>query len=158
MSKVYQASCGEAVHGTRRFKPRGRLRVYEHGAMSNPVERLSGGGWGARFFVGLKVGRQTKYKIEDVIAVVRRVRKAQGKVADATILAQKGIYEDRSGELVVEPSAQVIIIDLAEESKRVFVDDMKALGEELRRKLRQEAVILEIQQRGVVKDVYRITA
>lgn len=157
MSKVYQASCGEAVHGTRRFKPKGRLRVYEHGVMSNPAERIPAG-YGARFFVGLKVGRRVAYKISDVIAIVRRVRKAQGKVADATILAQKGIYEDRSGELVVEPSAQVIIIDLAGESKRVFVDDMKALGEELRRKLRQEAVILEIQQRGVVKDVYRITA
>jgi len=157
MSKIYQASCGEAVHGTRRFIPRGRMVCYQTGVLSNPVERVPAG-YGARFFVGLKVGRRVAYKISDVIAIVRRVRKRQGKVADATILAQKGIYEDRKGELVVEPSAQVIIIDLSGEPKRDFVDDMKALGEELRRKLRQEAVILEIQQRGVVKDVYRITA
>src|SRR4029077_3567210 len=154
----YSCNVGEAVHGKRRFRPKGRLKCYEKGVRSNPIERLSGGGFSARLFVGLKVGQRTAYKLDDVIAVVRRVRKRQGKSADASILAQKGIYEDRSGELVIEPSAQVVIIDLAGETKKTFARDMIELGEGLRRKLRQETVILEIQQRGVVRDVYSITA
>lgn len=157
-SKSYQCNCGEAVHGTRRFIPRGRLKCYESGAFQNPVTRLSGGGYSARLFVGLKVGKRTAYKVDDVIAVVRRVRKRQGKSADASILAQKGIYEDRSGELIVEPSVQVIIIDLSGEPKATFVRDMQQLAEELRSKLRQEVVILEIQKSGVVKDVFSVAS
>lgn len=153
----YSANVGEAVHGKRRFKPRGRLVCYERGALSNPVERISGGGYAARLFVGLKVGQQAKFKIADVIAIVRRVRKAQGRSADASILAQKGIYEDRSGDLVIEPSVQVVIIDLADLSKSEFVSDMKELAESLRKKLHQETVILEIQRRGIVTDVFSVT-
>ena len=160
---AHQAYCGEATYvlanKTRKtFRPKGRLRTYEKGARPNPTTRISGGGLSARLFVGLKVGQRTAYKVDDVIAVVRRVRKRQGKGADASILAQKGIYEDRSGELVIEPSAQVVIIDLAGEKKAVFVTDMKELAEELRRKLKQETIILEIQKSGVVKDVYSVTA
>lgn len=153
----YSANVGEAVHGSRRFKPRGRLVCYERGALANPVERISGGGYAARLFVGLKVGQKTAYKIADVIAIVRRVRKAQGRSADASILAQKGIYEDRSGDLVVEPSVQVVIIDLAGLPKSEFVSDMKELAESLRKKLKQETVVLEVQRRGVVTDVFSVT-
>lgn len=159
---AHQAYCGEATFSVdgrrRRFIPRGRLRTYNRGVLQNPVERISGGGLSARLFVGLKVGQRTAYKIDDVIRVVRAVRKRQNKSADASVLAQKGIYEDRSGELVVEPSMQVIIIDLAGEAKRDFVADMTELAEELRRKLRQETVILEIQRRGIVRDVFSVTA
>ena len=160
---AHQAYCGEATYvlasGSRKtFRPKGRLRTYEKGARTNPVTRLSSGGLSARLFVGLKVGQRTAYKVDDVIAVVRRVRKRQGKSADASILAQKGIYEDRSGDLIVEPSVQIVIIDLAGEKKPAFVSDMKKLAEELRRKLKQETVILEIQKSGVVKDVYSVTA
>ena len=160
---AHQAYCGEATYvlangGRKTFRPKGRLRTYEKGALKNPATRLSGGGLSARLFVGLKVGQRATYKIDDVIAIVRRVRKRQGKSADASILAQKGIYEDRSGDLVVEPSVQVIIIDLASEKKSAFVADMKELAEELRRKLHQETVILEIQRRGIVRDVFSVTA
>lgn len=154
---AYAVLAAEAVHGTRRFRPQGRLVEYDSPAQPNPATRLGSGGYAARLFVGLKVGNEERWKTADIIRIVRDVRKAQGKSADASILAQSGIYEDRSGELVVEPSVQVIIIDLVGEKKNTFVGSMKELGERLVKDLEQEAVILEIQRRGIVSDVYTIT-
>lgn len=154
---AYPVLAAEAVHGTRRFRPQGPLTEYEPGAAPNPATRLGSGGYAARLFVGLKVGNEERWKTADIIRIVRDVRKEQGKSADASILAQSGIYEDRSGELVVEPSVQVIIIDLVGEKKNTFVGSMKELGERLVKDLEQEAVILEIQRRGIVSDVYTIT-
>jgi hypothetical protein len=155
---AYNVFAGEAVHNTRRFRPIGGIREVHVGAASNPTTRLGGGGYSARLFVGLSVGQTPTYTIDDVIKIVWRVRKAQKKGADASILAQHGIYEDFKGERVVEPSVQIIIIDLAGLQKKAFVTDMKALAEELRGKLKQEVVILEIQRRGVSTDVFSVAA
>lgn len=153
----YSVYAGEAVHGTRRFRPKGKLRLYETAVVENPVKRAGGGGYSARLFVGLNVGQKKRYTERNVIDIVRRVRKEQKRVADATILGQKGIFEDRSGALVVEQSVQVIIIDFAGLPKKTFVENMKELAEELTRRLKQEVVILEIQRRGVTVDVYTVT-
>jgi hypothetical protein len=153
----YNIHAGEAVHAGRRFKPKGQLKLYHEGAMPNPTTRLGGGGYGARIFVGLNVGQKKAHSIDDIIKIVWAVRKRQKRQADASILAQHGIYEGFDGKRVVEPSAQVVLIDLAGTPKRKWVDEMKELSEELRKKLRQETVILEIQRRGVSTDVYSVT-
>jgi hypothetical protein len=153
----YSTYAGEAVYGSRRFKPKGKMIVVEEGAMPNPASRLGGGGFSARIFVGLNVSTRKGYTVDDVVDLVWKVRKRQKRTADASILAQKGIYEDFKGRRIVEPSVQIIIIDLSGESKRTFIGEMKELAEELCTKLRQETVILEIQKRGVVTDVYSVT-
>jgi hypothetical protein len=151
----YSCYVGEAIHGSRRFKPKGRLKCYQEGVLENPVKRENSGGLSARFFVGLNVKKKTVWKVDDVIAIVRRVRKKQKQDSSASILAQKGIYEDRATkQLVVEPSVQVIIVDLAGTPKPVFTKHMTELAEVLQKKLKQDLVILEIQKRGVVVDVY----
>jgi hypothetical protein len=155
-------NAGEAIHhhpdgSMRRFRPKGKLRMHHEGMMPNPTSRLGGGGYSARLFVGLAVGQKTTYTEDDIVDLVWRTRKKQKRSADASILSQKGIYEDRSGQRVVEPSVQIIILDFSGQPKKAFVKEMVGLGEVLRKRLKQETVILEIQRRGVTTDVYSIT-
>jgi len=158
----YNFNAGEATHHrpdgrVRRFKPKGKLLLHYDGAKPNPVTRLSGGGLSARLFVGLNVGTRKAYNADDVVDLVWKTRKKQGKSADASILSQKGIYEDRKGRRITEPSVQIIIIDLSGASKPDFIEEMVELAEVLVKRLKQETVILEIQRRGVVTDVFSIT-
>jgi hypothetical protein len=160
---AHNVYAGEATYRVgsrvRRFRPKGKLHDHSkrQGAVENPVKRLSGGGYSARLFVGLNVGQTQRYDEDDVVDIVWKTRKKQGALADASILTQKGIYEDRSGALVTEPSVQVIIIDLSGAAKKAFVGEMQELAETLRRKMRQETVILEIQRKGTTVDVYSVT-
>jgi hypothetical protein len=163
---AHNVYAGEAVYRVgkriRRFKPRGRMHNHSEtskrkDAVDNPVERLGGGGYSARLFVGLNVGQTQKYDEDDVVDIVWKTRKKQGALADASILTQKGIYEDRAGDLVTEPSVQVIIIDLSGAGKKEFVGEMQQLAETLRRRMKQETVILEIQRKGTTVDVYSVT-
>jgi hypothetical protein len=147
------------------FKPKGPVRQWDAGGdeldardQENPtVSRHKGSGLAARFFVGLKVKDEVKWKEDDVIEIVVRVREQQESPPDASILTQRGIYRDSSGSIVDEPSLQVIIIDMTGLPKTDFVDEMIELGEALQDELEQEMVILEIQKRGVVIDSYWIT-
>nr|ASF62314.1 S-adenosylmethionine hydrolase [synthetic construct]ASF62316.1 S-adenosylmethionine hydrolase [synthetic construct] len=123
------------------------------------TERLGGGGFSARIFVGLNVGDKPTYTIEDVVKDTIAIRKRQGILPDASFVAQRGVYtEQRSGQLVTENSVQIIIIDLEGLSKEDFTGKVQALGKELREDFKQESVIVEIQERGIVQDVYSITA
>jgi hypothetical protein len=129
---------------------------------ANPIERLGSGGYAARIFVGLMVGQENRWTVDDVIRITYEVRKRQAKggpVEGASILAQHGIYEDvATRERVIEPSAQVVIIDLSGREKEAFVAEMQELAEALRAELEQQTVILEIQKKGVLEDVYSVTA
>jgi hypothetical protein len=170
---AYNVYAGEAQHGPRRFTPKGRLLVYHEGAAPNPTTRLGSGGYSARLFVGLNVGQRKAYTIDDVVKIVWSVRKKQGRSGDdaddgrwslfdggsprASILAQRGIYEDRSGKRVVEQSVQVVVIDFSGATKKQFTDEMIDLGETLRKRMKQETVILEIQRADRVVDVFSIT-
>jgi hypothetical protein len=131
-------NAGEATHQypsgrVARFRPKGKLRTHHEGAMRkgampNPSTRIGGGGYSARLFVGLNVGQAQKYTEDDIVDLVWQTRKKQGRSADASILSQKGIYEDRSGDRVVEPSVQVIIIDFSGQAKKAFVGEMVELA------------------------------
>jgi hypothetical protein len=154
---AYNVYAGEATHGPRRFRPKGALKLHHEGAQRNPATRFGPGGYSARIFVGLNVGQRKAYSVGDVVKIVWATRKKQKRSGDASILAQKGIYEDRSGKRVVEPSVQIILIDLADTPEKEFTAEMIELAEVLCKRLKQETVILEIQKRGLVKSVYGVT-
>lgn len=154
---AYNVYAGEVQHGPRRFRPQGHLRCYHEGAVPNPAKRLGAGGFSARVFVGLNVGQRKAFSVDDVVKIVWAVRKRQGRSGDASILAQRGIYEDRGGHRVVEQSVQIIVIDFSGQPKKAFTDEMVELAETLRKRMKQETVILEIQRKGVVTDVFSIT-
>jgi hypothetical protein len=160
---ILHSHVGEVTHHlkngrVRKFIPKGRLYTVSQGALTrkNPIERIGQGGYSARLFVGLKVGRKTKWKIQDVVKIVWAVREKQKESPDASILAQSGIYKDVKGRRIVEPSVQVILIDFAGLSKEVFTKQMSVLAETLREELQQETVILEIQNRGIIEDIYSV--
>jgi hypothetical protein len=155
---------GEVTHHlkggrVRTFSPDGPTFVVTQGVLTklNPIARLGQGGLSARIFVGLKVGTRVKWKVADVVKIVWEVREKQKQSPDASILAQSGIYKDHKGRRIVEPSVQIIIMDFAGSSKETFLKEMEALAESLREKLQQETVILEIQNRGIIEDVYSVT-
>jgi hypothetical protein len=168
---ILNVYCGEAIHvlesGTRRFRPvgpmlfaggesgGGLLRASEMSAKD--AKRLGKGSLSARLFVGLSVGNVARFTIDDVVAATVAFRKKAKKSPDASFIAQRGTYtHGRNGKLVVEDSVQVIILDFSG-NKKAFVADMKKLGEALRKKFEQETVILEIQDRGIVQEVWGIT-
>jgi hypothetical protein len=141
----------------RRFKPTGPLIPGEESmpmelARREPLSRLA-----ARFFVGLNVGTETKWTERDVIDAVVRIRRAQGASPGASIMSQRGIYEDQSKRIIDEPSVQIIIIDFDGTAQETFTGEMIALGESLTRELQQETILLEIQKRGIVEDQYTLT-
>jgi hypothetical protein len=160
MARRFNVYAGEAIiedkgRKVRGFRPSGP--IFEHHQATEDIERIGGGGYAARIFVGLNVGKEQGFTIEDLIEKVVRIRRAQGEVPNASILAQRGIYEDRQHEIVDEESAQIIIIDMSGANKRAFVDEMSDLAEKLCDEMKQESVILEIQKRGIVTDVYTVT-
>lgn len=163
MARVYNVYAGEGTYTlpkrgrqrstTKRFRPQGPLQL----EAGEDTVRLGGGGYSARIFVGLNVGDQQRYTVDDVVKLVVETRQKQDASADASILSQKGIYESRAGQVIVEPSAQIIIIDLVGKKKKEFVDEMTEVAEVLKDKLQQEVVLVEVQKSGVVKDVYSIS-
>lgn len=171
---IHNVYMGEVVHNlksgrTRRFKPAGEVMTFRFskGKSRNPrvidakeakdVEALPVGGYSARIFIGLNVGTETKYTLEDVMREALRVRKKQGKGADGSFLAQKGIYEDRQGRTIEEPSVQIILIDLTGADDKTWTREMTELAQTLCTKFHQETVILEIQRRGIVEALYSVT-
>lgn len=144
---------------TRRFTPQGDVyrcrdgRLPAAGEKDNPVERIAGSGLSARLFVGLNVGPTPTYTVEDVVNAVWAFRKG-----GASFLVQKGIYQDASGGRVSEDSVQVVILDFEQTPVDTFTASMTELGVHLREKFHQDSVVVEIQNKGVVSDVYSITA
>lgn len=143
------------------FRPNGELTVEARG--SNFLENPTGWStrqpmYAARIFVGFNVGQRPRWKMDDAVRIVKRVRKAQVGAPDATFLYQRGLYtstQDKS--LVDEKGAQIILLNLAGASAKEFRAQMIELGEELATVLKQESVIVEIQKGGVSKETIGIT-
>lgn len=169
-SRIVHANLGETIHrvksGTKRFRPVGQVYEVDKsgslvpiGPRNNPIERLGGGGLSARIFLGLSVGDKPTYSIDDVVKGFVEIRKSQGASPDASILLQRGVYtQSADGKVVTENSVQILILDFEGRSKRAFTEEVNSIGVRLRERFKQESVIVEIQERGVVQDVYSITA
>lgn len=153
------------VRANSHFKPTGKLRRVGKEMTQNPATPF-GTVWSARLFVGFSVGQMPKWKVDDLIEIVRRVREAQGESADASFLIQKGIYTHRTGEVVTEDGAQVIIIGEGDASwlpflarvPKKFRRHIIELAETIARDMEQELVIVEFQRGGVVKETLGVSA
>lgn len=133
------------------FWPNGKLYIVGEEAQENPKVT-----WAARLFVGLNVGGKPKWKIDDVVKVVRRIRTAQGHSPNLSFIAQKGIFRSSdTGKVVEEDSVQIIIIGSGE-SKAEFGEDMLLLAEEIASALKQEKVVVEIQRNGISVETYGV--
>ena len=141
------------------FRPSGE--VIEVGEVpqleANPVKRHAATPLTARLFVGLSVGQEKAWTIEDVITVTQEVRLRQKESPDASFLVQRGLYTDRSNEIVREDSVQVVLFSFGDD-QATFEDQMVELAEELVDRLRQETIYVELQKAGVPYTVLEVTA
>lgn len=141
------------------FRPSGE--VIEVGEVpqleSNPVKRHAATPLTARLFVGLSVGQDKAWTVEDVINVTQEVRLRQKEAPDASFLIQRGLYTDRSNEIVREDSVQVVLFSFGDD-QATFEDQMVELAEELVDRLQQETIYVELQKAGVPYTVLEVTA
>ncbi len=132
------------------FKPNGKPQFTgnpEGWASTDPL--LS-----ARLFVGFSVGQKATYKVDDLIKVVTRIRKRQGRALDSSFLVQRGIYTSKlDGKTVTEDGAQVVMLNLDGLKQGEFEEDMVVLGEGIAKAMKQEEVIVELQRGGITKKV-----
>jgi hypothetical protein len=147
---------GPKHHGS--FRPNGKLLVEGREAIANPhTWDAKGPIWAARLFVGFNVGNKPRWNVDDLMKVVRRVRKKQKRKPDASFVAQKGIYtSSRTGKSVEEKGAQVIILNTEGGTMRAFEAEILELAEEIARALKQEEVVVEIQKGGLVKKTFGV--
>lgn len=148
-------------HRRAQFVPRGP--VYAFGDVSrfdlheNRRQRIEVVPLTARLFVGLNVGQEPTYSVDDVVRVTKRIRKAQGEVPDSSFLLQKGLFTDEvTAATVEENSVQVVIFDFGGDEVK-FEDEMGELAETLARELQQQVVFVELQRKGVPYAVLRVT-
>ena len=109
--------------------------------------------------MGLNVGETPTYTVEDVVHATRDIRREQGKLPDATFIAQKGLYtepEYRGAHLIEENSVQIIIFDIDGSSLDVFAANVVQLAAALRKKFDQDSVIVEIQNAGVSQKLINV--
>jgi hypothetical protein len=107
----------------------------------------------ARLFVGFNVGPYPRYKLDDLVDLVRENRVAAGHPM-ASFVAQRGIYEHSGdGYIVTEDGAQVIIINTYDASLSDFKHEMIELAGYIAHKMQQEEVVVEIQHNGITKGV-----
>jgi hypothetical protein len=154
MSKI-PVNPGPAHWGGRHagaFQPRGPIKALGN-IRSNPVAWESEDTLSARLFVGLSVGSQPRYTLDDLIGIVRTIREEQApEDPSVTFLAQRGVYKYKAtGKTVEEDGGQVIIIDTQGMAPKAFETQMVELGESIARSLEQEMVVIEIQRRGLVE-------
>lgn len=129
------------------FRPNGAI---EHvGPRLNPATWSTRETWAARFFIGFNVGQETRWSLNHVVELVKRVRAAQGRSPDASFIAQVGTYTHSGGDVVTEPGAQVILINTDGLEQEAFEAEMVAMAEQIAETFVQESVILEIQKNGV---------
>jgi hypothetical protein len=137
------------------FVPNGAVEL--HGAEPNPATRFKKGSRAARLFVGLNVGKKPRWNVNDVVRIVKRVRREQTGSVGASFLTQRGLYS--SGRSIVnEKSVQVVILDEQALGARKWKDQIVELAEALAEELKQEVVIVELQKSGIVDDVYGVKA
>jgi len=161
---------GPAIHKfadgrERRWEPMGPIVVIfmpeerrrgRRGAEDN-VQNWGKGGLSGRLFVGLNVGPKPTYDIEQVVRATRDFQIERGKSPNASFIAQKGIYTSPNQSVVTEDSVQIIVF-ASTDDKDAFRGELLALAKHLRRLFRQEAVIVELQERGITQQLLNVTA
>jgi hypothetical protein len=138
------------------FAPEGKPKWY--GVQPNPRSWSSEKEtWIGRVIVGFARRGKKDVTMNELVAIVRRVRELQTRDPSSTFLAQRGLYRHRdSGEVVDEDGAQVVIIDTHDTPPKKFEKQIEELAEILARQLGQEEVIVEIQKNGISQTVFGV--
>lgn len=143
-----------------RFRPIGRHTIHgtrEH-FMSARKQRTGNRLLAARFLVGFNVHGRPHWSEDDLIKFFVEIRDKQKRPAGATFLTQRGIWQPLGGRREPdEQGAQILILNEDNLDEETFIDEMSALGEELCRKMDQDAIYLDVQKAGVVIESLELT-
>lgn len=150
------------------FTPKGKLECHgDKSVLENPRRWESETDiYSARIIVGFRPQdappgfevRNVGQKENDLVALVKKIRIAQVGDPGATFLEQRGLYRHvKSGEVVDEPGAQVIIFNTTKGvTPRQFERQVEILAEIIAEAFDQEEVIVEIQKNGISQKVFGI--
>lgn len=158
MTRTQAVDMREFRHHQVRFVPKGpviEVGSTDH-AKHNPVERQPVVPLTARLFVGLNVGSVPTWSVEDVIRITQRVRLEQKSAPDASFVLQRGLYTDKSENIVKEDSVQVVVFNFGD-AEDEFEQQMIGLAEALIHELQQEVIYVELQRNGVPYIVLKAT-
>ena len=113
--------------------------------------------WAARLMVGFSVKKKPSYTIRDLISNTREYMKMRKVPEDATFVAQHGVYTHKDNTVVQEESGQVFIINttMSEGDFKLFAEN---LAEFLIVRMRQEMIVVEIQNNGMVKATWLVVS
>jgi hypothetical protein len=150
-----RAAVWSTPNGARAFHPHGR-KQWSGDYRPNKTVWESADTYSARLFVGFNVGTETVYEMSDLVSVVRRIREQQVDDPSSSFVYQHGIYKHHAGDIVEEPGAQVIIINMGA-SPEEFAAQMVELAEAIAEEMSQEEVVVEIQRNGVVQRVLGVS-
>lgn len=135
---------------------------------SNPVgERVVRPTQGARLLIGFNVGTEKVWTVDGVLNLAFWFRRQQvlkafkegyaspsavGGDLGMTFLIQKGVWQTAGDKKAYpEDGTSLIMLNTISEEPQRFEQDMENLAEELATRLKQQAIIVEHQVRGVVE-------
>lgn len=127
------------------FRPTGALRPNRVRWSGEPAQA-------ARIIVGFNIGDEPHWTMKEVMRMVREIRAEQGAAPAASFVFQKGIYAHDDGGIVEEDGAQIIVLNLTEQSQKDFKRDIERMAEKLARDMKQEEVIVEFQNSGITTE------
>jgi hypothetical protein len=94
---------------------------------------------------------------DDMVPIVKEVRDRQAGDPGSSFIAQTGLYRHKkTGRIIEEDSAQIIILSLYGETPVQFNANMVQLAEILAGRFEQEEVVVEMQLRGVTQEVFGV--
>ncbi len=141
---------------------------------TNPVSsRDKKASQGARILMGFNVGTEEKWTLKEITDFVFTIRRQQvqdaidageaqphpqGGDVGISFLSQSGVWQSVSEATPhVEKGAQILFMNTIHEKPLRFENDMVALSEQLASHFQQNAIILELQERGVVEETLVVT-
>jgi hypothetical protein len=139
------------------FTPTGGIEV--SGKCINPTDwRSKSAPYQARLLVGFNVGKEARWKMDNVVSLVREFLHKKGMPEDSSFVYQRGVYTHKEGEkeeVITEEGAQVIILKFPYSNwdklnRREFAKFAYRLGEHLADELLQRSVVVEISKGGDV--------
>lgn len=117
--------------------------------------------YSANLFVGFSVGNKPTWTMNDLVKLVKRVRKKQVKHPDSSFVYQRGVYTHESdGTVVTEDAAQVILLNVAPMKRKigVFRSQVIRLAEIICEEMQQETVIVRIDKNGITDETIGVIA
>jgi len=128
------------------FQPTSKLRP------NRMLWDAAGGLQAAKLIAGFNVGKCHQWRVEDLVAIVKEVRRTQGHPPNSTFIPQKGLYAHTAedGVIAEEDGASIVLFNEFGDSEKQFETEMQELAEAIAKQLEQESVIVEFSRGGVV--------